>query len=93
MFSMLYPALRQNFGSTSLLFSRYTSWANSREDVHPENNGEASPKSCLKLGAKLWAKLTANLVPCRVSHCQAHDQWWTQKYFEASANMLKMPIF
>ena len=44
-FSLLYPDPRQNFGSTSPLLSRYTSRQKAERDVHPENNGEALPKS------------------------------------------------
>jgi hypothetical protein len=46
-FSLLYPDPRQNFGSTSPLFSRYTSQQIAKRDVHPENNEEVLPKSCL----------------------------------------------
>jgi hypothetical protein len=45
MFSLLYPDLRQNFGSTSPLFSRYTSRQIAEMDVHPKNNEEVLPKS------------------------------------------------
>ena len=38
---MLYSYSRQNFGSTSPLFSKYTS---ARESVYPENNREMMPK-------------------------------------------------
>ena len=43
---MLRSRPRRNFGSTSPLFSRYTSRFG--ESVYPENNGEALPK--LQLG-------------------------------------------
>ena len=46
--SLLYPDPRQNFGSTSPLLSRYTSRQKAERDVHPENTGEALPKSCLE---------------------------------------------
>jgi len=42
---MVYSEPRQNFGSTSPLFSRYTSFS---ESVYPKNNGEVVPK--LRLG-------------------------------------------
>jgi hypothetical protein len=42
------PEPRKNFGSTSPLFSRYTSQQKSQEGMHPENNGEALLKSCLE---------------------------------------------
>jgi hypothetical protein len=47
------PVTSQNFGSTSPLFSRCTSWQKSQEGVHPENNGKTLPKSCLGTG-RTW---------------------------------------
>jgi hypothetical protein len=49
------PEPSQNCGSTTLLFSKCTSQQKTKRDVHPENNEEERPKSCLGDGAWLMA--------------------------------------
>jgi hypothetical protein len=63
---MLYSYPRQNFGSTSPLFSRYTSWKGS---VYPENNREVVPKLYLE------SKQTMETNPSM--HPQAIQKMWT----------------
>jgi hypothetical protein len=65
--SMLRSSPRQNFGSTTPLFSRYTSRFG--ESVYPENNGEVLPK--LRLGRE------RNMEANPSTHPRAIQETWT----------------
>jgi len=58
---MVYSEPRQNFGSTSPLFSRYTSW---QGECVSENNTEVMPKLCLGLEQTMETNLIYASAGC-----------------------------